>query len=67
VPPYTTTLFLKYFFNLFNTSLKENLNILKSYINTIMLSCILEIILEYFIKKYFQIVLLMSKLFFKFF
>jgi len=49
----------KIFLEFFNTFKKKNL---QSFLNTIILRCILKHIQKYVIKKYFQIVLLMLKL-----
>jgi hypothetical protein len=60
MPFYTTVLFLEYFYNLFNTSFKNNLKFLfKKYYY---IKVYIKKIPKYVIKKYFQIVLLMSKL-----
>jgi hypothetical protein len=58
---------LEIFLESFNTSFKKTLKVLKVFLNTIMLRCLLKIIPKYVIKKYFQIVLLVSNLLLNYF
>jgi hypothetical protein len=65
MPPYTIDLFLEYFLkNLMRLSKKK---LIWNFFNTIMLRCILKKIPKCVIKKYFQIVLSVLKLFLNYF